>query len=424
MSMSLPKGVLDALRFEEKILPNGLCLRVLPMPEYHAAHVIYATNFGSIHRVFEKDGKKVTLPAGIAHFLEHKMFENEDGVDAFTLYAATGASANAYTGFDRTSYIFTATERIEENLDILLGFVGHPHFTKATVDKEQGIIGQEIMMYEDNADLRVVFGMLEGLYHNHPVRDEIVGTVDTIADITPEVLYSCTDAFYTPANMALCAAGNITMAQLEAAVERAQLPRQRAEVPKVLFDTEPATVAKARQETKMSVALPLFAVGYKEAPSAGATLHTEVVCDMLGELLCGEGSTLYRRLYDEGLVQPGFGADFGCLDECLYMMFGGEGPDPARVQAELVAEIERQRKEGVDPQQFATCKAMMYGDAVADLESVERVASMLAGSYFHGRTPAEELQAVAALRIEDVNAALQTMLLPHNSTFMQVYPTE
>jgi predicted Zn-dependent peptidase len=228
MINALPPAAERALRFEQAEMPGGLVLRLLPMPQYGAVHAIYATRFGSINRAFEQNGSSVVLPAGMAHFLEHKMFENEDGADAFALFGETGASANAYTGFDRTSYIFTATSQIDRNLDILLSYVGHPHFTAATVQKEQGIIAQEIGMYEDSPEMRSAFGLLECLYHHHPVRDDIAGTVASIAEITPELLYSWTDAFYNPANMALCVAGNVTMEQLVAAVVRGGLPAKKA----------------------------------------------------------------------------------------------------------------------------------------------------------------------------------------------------
>lgn len=420
MNKYLPKATIEALQFEEKTLENGLTLRVLPMPNFNSAHVIYSTKFGSINREFEQNGKKVTLPAGVAHFLEHKMFENEDGVDAFSLYSETGAFANAYTGFDRTSYIFTATEKLDENLDILLSFVGHPHFTEQTIAKEQGIIGQEIKMYEDVPEWRSTFALLEGMYKNHPVRDEIVGTVESIAEITPEMLYDCCNAFYNPSNMSLCAAGNITMAQLEAAVERANLPSERPAPTTRIFEEEPRQVAQKFQEMKMSVAIPAFGLGFKEKPVQGNSTKTEVICDMLSELLCGETSPLYRRLYDEGLVQPGFGADSGCHEDCLYVMFAGESEQPEKVVEEIRKEIERQRKEGIDAEQFETCKKMMYGSAIADLENVERVAGLLSVSYFHGRTPEQELTAVAELTVEDVQTALQDMLQEENSSVVIV----
>lgn len=422
MSTVLPQATRKALEFEEKTLPNGLTLRVLSMPNFSTAHVIYATKFGSINRAFEHNGKKVVLPAGVAHFLEHKMFENEDGVDAFSLYSETGAFANAYTGFDCTSYIFTATEKIDENLDILLSFVGNPHFTEQTIAKEQGIIGQEIKMYDDIAEWRSTFAMLEGLYQNHPVKDEIAGTVESIAEITPEILYDCCSAFYNPANMALSAAGNITMAQLQAAVERAQLPKQTATPTVRIFPQEPKEVAKKMQEIHMPVAMPAFVLGYKEKPLQGDTTKVEVICDMISELICGETSPLYRKLYDEGLIQPGFGAEYGCHEGCLYMMFSGESDKPEVVIEEIQKEIERLRKEGIDQAQFETCKKMMYGAAIADLENVERVASILSTSYFHGRTPEHELDTVVSLQAEDVNHALNTMLQQEDSSIVIVKP--
>lgn len=422
MRLQLPKAAGAALQFEETILPGGLAVRLLPMPEYGAAHVIYTTGFGSINRAFKQAGTQMELPAGIAHFLEHKMFENKDGVDAFTLYGQTGASANAYTGFDRTSYIFTATSQMEENLDILLSFVSNPHFTAETVAKEQGIIGQEIKMYDDHAEFRCVFALLECMYQNHPIRSDIVGTVETISEITPEMLYACCKAFYNPSNMALCAAGNLTMDQLLAAVERAGVATAKAPETVRIFPEEPDTIPETRREFTMPVAMPLFALGFKELPVEGDTVQTEVMCDLITELLCGETSALYRSLYDEGLVQPGFGGEFGCYEGCLHFMFTGESPDPEQVREKLLHEIERQRKEGVDEAHFDTCKRMMYGEAIADLESVERVASLLSTSYFRRRTPAAEIAALAAITAEDVNAALQKTLRPDKSAFVVIRP--
>ncbi|MFV0350900.1 MAG: EF-P 5-aminopentanol modification-associated protein YfmH [Oscillospiraceae bacterium] len=422
MKQMLPDAVRTALQFEEKTLPNGLTLRVITIPEYRAAHAIYATHFGSIHRAFEQNGKSVLMPAGMAHFLEHKMFENEDGVDAFSLYAATGASANAYTGFERTSYIFTASTEIEKNLDILLSFVGHPHFTKETVEKEQGIISQEIKMYADDAENRALFALLASLYHNHPVRDEIVGTVETIAEITPESLYACCDAFYNPSNMVLCAAGNITMQQLEQAVAKANLPQEKAAPTTRVFPKEERGVARPWHEFEMPVSMPLLALGFKEEHPGGDTSKTEVICDLLTELICGETSSLYRRLYDEGLVQPDFSAEYGCVDEAMHFFFSTESEQPEKVREEILKEINRQRREGVDPVQFDLCKNMMYGEAVAGLESVDRVASMLSVSYFMNRTPEKEMEALANVTVEDINAALQNMMLEEYSATVIVRP--
>ena len=194
-------------------LPSGLTVLVRPMPGYSSTHVIYATKFGSIDRDFCLNGQTVHLPAGVAHFLEHKMFEDEDG-DAFAKYAKTGANANAFTSFDRTCYLFTATQQLDESLDVLLGMVGHPYFTEQTIAKEQGIIGQEIKMYDDSPDWRLITGLFECLYHSHPIRSDIAGTVESIAEITSAMLYDSCKAFYAPGNMVLAAAGNTTMEQI------------------------------------------------------------------------------------------------------------------------------------------------------------------------------------------------------------------
>ena len=254
------RAVREAAAFESAVLENGLTVRVHPMPGFTGVHAVYGTKFGSIDRAFTAGGKRVELPAGIAHFLEHKMFENEEG-DAFTLYAKTGASANAYTSFDKTCYIFSASNRVDENLDILLGFVSRPYFTAATVEKEQGIIGQEIKQYDDSPDWRLMFAVNRCLYHTHPVRDDIAGSVESIAAITPEILYACTDAFYRPQNMVLAVAGNVTMDDVLAACARAELPVQTGTVERIACE-EPLTVAEPHREFTMAVAKPVLGVGF------------------------------------------------------------------------------------------------------------------------------------------------------------------
>ena len=199
--------------FETAVLSNGMRVLVRPMPGFSGIHAVCGTAFGSVDAAFELDGARIEVPAGTAHFLEHKMFESEEG-DAFALYAATGASANAFTSFDKTCYLFTCTDRFEENLAILLGLVSKPYFTEQTIAKEQGIIGQEIKMYEDSPEWRLVFGVYRGLYGTHPVREDIAGTVQSIARLTPRLLYSCTDAFYSPGQLVLAVAGNVTLAQV------------------------------------------------------------------------------------------------------------------------------------------------------------------------------------------------------------------
>ncbi len=328
-------------------LPSGLTVLVRPMPGYSGTHVIYATRFGSIDRDFRLGEREVHLPAGVAHFLEHKMFEDEDG-DAFAKFAKTGANANAFTAFDRTCYLFTATEQLDESLDVLLGMVGRPYFTEQTIAKEQGIIGQEIKMYDDSPDWRLITGLCECLYHSHPIRSDIAGTVESIAEITPGMLYDCCRAFYAPGNMVLAAAG--------------------------------------------------------------------ICC------ICGGMSPLYRRLYDEGLTNPGFGGEVLRVEGCCCILFTGESDAPDTVRQLLLDEIERVRREGVDREIFTLCKNEKYGQLIENLENVEDSASQMADFALAGQTVAQQITMLAGLTAEDADAALQHILRPERMAMMRIEP--
>ncbi len=422
MNKSSLQAVRAAAAYQSTVLENGLTVRVHTMPGFTGVHAVYGTRFGSIDRELIRDGVRMKLPAGVAHFLEHKMFESEKG-DAFSLFAKTGAVANAYTSFDKTCYIFTSSGNAAENLDILLDFVSHPYFTEQTIAKEQGIIGQEIKQYDDSPDWRLVFGLYRCLYQRHPIRDDIAGTVESIAEITPEMLYTCADAFYRPQNMILAVAGNVTMEQVLDACKRAQIPQKEGLIERVPVE-EPQELAQTYDEISMAVSKPLFGIAFKETPPKGDALKTEIICDILTELICGSMTPLYRRLYDEGLVSPGFSGELLSLPGVLSILFGGEASDPQQVRRLLLEEIARQKSEGVDEELFILCKNQLYGELVQELENVEDVASALASSFFRGHSPADEIETLAALTIEDVNEALRTMLCEERSATLLIRPIE
>ena len=301
-------AVLDCAGNERYVLPSGLTVLVRPMPGYAAAHAIVAAKFGSIDVHFRLGEQELTLPAGVAHYLEHKMFEDQEG-DAFAKFARTGANANAFTSFDRTCYYFSATSAVDESLDVLLGMLTHPYFTDETVAKEQGIIAQEIKMYEDSPDWRLVTELCQCLYHGHPIRSDIAGTCESIARITPAMLYDCCKAFYAPSNLVLAAAGNLTARQVLDACARAGLDKPAAApAAQRICDDEPMTLVRTEKTLRMAVAKPCFGIGYKEVPLAPGDGRTEALYDLILCCLCGGMSTLYRRLYDEGLVNPALGA--------------------------------------------------------------------------------------------------------------------
>lgn len=416
-------AAVEAAKDEWRVLPSGLTVIVRPMPGYSSMHAIYATHFGSIDRKFRLGDSEVDVPAGVAHFLEHKMFEDEDG-DAFAKYAKTGANANAFTSFDRTCYIFTATDQIEESLDVLLGMVTHPYFTEATIAKEQGIIGQEIKMYDDSPDWRLVTGLCEALYHAHPIRSDIAGTCESIAEITPEMLYSCCRAFYAPNNMVLAAAGNITMDTLLAACARAGVDKPAAAAQKVqrLWPEEPMSVCKPYVETRMAVSKPCFGIGFKEQPLAAGDLASEALYDILCDVVCGGMSPLYRRLYDEGLVNPGFDGEVLRVDGCCCLLFTGESDDPDTVQRLLLEEIARVRREGVDEEIFTLCKNEKYGELLENLENAEDSASQIADFALSGQTVSQQIDMLASLTKADADAAMQHILSAERMAVMHILP--
>ena len=383
------RALTEAAADEWKVLPSGLTVLVRPMPGYSGTHVIYATRFGSIDRDFRVDGREVHLPAGVAHFLEHKMFEDQDG-DAFAKYAKTGANANAFTSFDRTCYLFTATQQLDESLDVLLGMVTHPYFTEQTIAKEQGIIGQEIKMYDDSPDWRLLNALFRCLYADHPLRDDIAGTVESIAELTPQMLYSCTRGFYAPSNMVLSVAGKITLAQAVDACKRNGLYRARAPH-EVEWDIPAQTGPLPHKEAffTMPVTKPCFGVAYREEPLAEGDLKRELLLDMLGDLVVGGLTKLYRRLYDEALVNPEFSGDFIAVRGACTVAFTGESDTPRQVVDLLQEEIERMRREGVDPEVFMLVKNQMYGELLGDVEAVDDAAEEAAAACLKGRTLAD-----------------------------------
>ena len=419
---ALRRKTAEAIHCESAVLPGGLTVLCRTMPGYSTTHAFYGTKFGSIHRRFALDGKEYRLPAGTAHFLEHKMFESEEG-DAFTLYAKTGASANAFTSFDRTGYYFTGTGQTDRNLDILLGMVGHPWFTEATIAKEQGIIGQEIKMYDDSPDWRLLTGLFRCLYREHPIRDDIAGTVESIARLTPELLYACTEAFYRPGNMVLSVAGEVTLDQVVAACRRAGLdaPPTRHTIEPALFAPENDPPQKELRFS-MPVNKPCFAVGYREAPVPFGSARADMLGELLPELICGGLTELYRKLYDEALVNPEFSGETVSVPGACAVVFTGESEHPRVVADLLRAEIARLRRDGVDPELFTLVKNQMYGEMLADVEGVEDAAEAMAAAFLHGYTLAEEVEALAALTVSDANAALQTMLQEDRAAYVEIEP--
>lgn len=385
--------------------PSGLSILLCPMQGYSQAYALFGTNYGSIDNCFKTnlDNDFIEIPDGVAHFLEHKMFENEEG-DAFALYAETGASANAFTSFDRTCYLFSCTDKFEESLRILLDFVSRPYFTKETVQKEQGIIGQEIRMYEDDPDWRVMFNLLGALYHEHPVRKDIAGTVESIAEIDAELLYRCHRTFYNLNNMVLAIAGNFEVDTVLRLCDEMLKTGEDIRIEKKAVD-EPADIVRKKCEQKLAVSIPLFCIGFKEKPAQeGETVKTKVLADILLDVLAGESSPLYRALYDKGLINAQFTTEAFLGRGYFTNMFEGESKDPDAVFGAIVEQAARYQREGLPRDAFERAKKSMYGRAVAQFNNVESVALSLVSSQFQNTGLFDVVEAAANVTFEEAQA--------------------
>lgn len=416
---------IKSARLNEKVLytrhKSGLDIYIAPKAGYSSQYAIFGTKYGSIDNCFNVNGETLTVPQGIAHFLEHKLFESEDG-DAFSRYAKTGASANAYTSFDRTCYLFSSTSRFKDSLEILLDFVQHPYFTPQTVEKEQGIIGQEIKMYDDSPDWRVMFNLLGALYHTHPVKIDIAGTVDSISQITAELLYKCYGAFYNLGNMVLCVAGDITPDDVMSVADRV-LKTAKPQQVESIFEDEPAAIVKPRVEQQLSVSVPMFNFGFKDKPSQGSeSAKKEALTDILLEVICGDDSPLYRRLYYKGLINSDFSMQYFSGRSFASTIIGGESHDPDAVMAEFLSETARLQKKGIEKSSFETAKRAVYGRFAASYDSVENVANNIAGCQFMNIGPFDTIDAVAAADFDSVQRRLATHFLPESCALSVISP--
>jgi len=366
-------------------LGNGLNIYVDQKSDYHKQFAFFATNYGGMNMRFRLKGEDwQDTPAGVAHFLEHKMFDTEDG-NALQILAANGVDPNAFTSSDITGYYFEGSEKFEENLRTLLSFVSVPWFTKESVDKEQGIIGQEIRMGEDDPGLVAFYDMLSGLYAHNPIRVRVAGSVESIAEITAETLYHCHGAFYTPVNMVLCVAGNVDPEEV-VQIAKEVLPEQAA--PEVETDyglTEPEYAVCPVTEKRMEVSAPLFELGFKGTPAAqGSRLRQRLVGNLAADAFFGPSSPLYSRLYETGLINNSFGGCYEDAPECAFFAVNGESKAPGEVRDFLLEEAARISREGLDEKLWEKQKKAAYGIAVRQLNSLENTCIEMAQAHFLG----------------------------------------
>ena len=410
-------------RMFRTVLPNGLHIYVFPKPDFQKSYAFFATNYGGMDMRFRLDGQWLDTPAGVAHFLEHKTFDTEDG-NALQDLAANGASPNAFTSTALTGYYFESTEKFEENLKILLSFVSVPYYTQESVDKEQGIIGQEIRMGDDEPDTQVFYGMLEGLYAHNPVKENIAGTVESIARITADTLNLCHRAFYDPGNMVLCVAGDVDPERVAAIAEEILPKVGHAPVERDYGPAETERAARSHWEKEMAVSTPIFQLGFKDTPPEQGEewLRWELLGDLACEALLGTSSPLYARLYDEGLLNEAF--SYGCeaYPGAAFLCAGGESRDPEAVRKAVLAEAERIGREGVDEGLFQRLKRAAYGSMVRGLNSFESICVGQSAAHFRGYSYLTFPEVFETITREDVEACIRRVVTEERAALAVIRP--
>ncbi len=360
---------------------SGLGIYIIPKKDYSSSYAIFGTRYGSVDSKFIVPGEsEVTeVPDGIAHYLEHKMFDQPDGSNVFDKFSKYGGNANAFTSFNQTAYLFSATANIKENLAALLDYVQSPYFTPESVQKEQGIIGQEIRMYDDNGGWQVFFDFLSCLYHNNPVKKEIAGTVESISHITAELLYKCYNTFYNLSNMAIVVVGNVDPDEILATIEAGIKKNEPFEEEiKKIYPDEPETIAVPYMEKNLSVAQPLFMLGFKDNDTGYGgerLLKKSIEMSILLKMLFGKSSPVYKKLYEEGLISASFAPDYTMQPSYAFSSIEGESRDPKRVYEIILNEIERVRRDGLDEDAFNRIKKVVWGNYIRTQNDVEEYAT-------------------------------------------------
>ena len=402
--------IIENLKIKEKIykekLDNGLVVMVIPKKDTVKKYIIWGTNYGSNDNKFIVPGEeKITeVPNGVAHFLEHKLFEQENGTNSLDTLTALGVEANAYTTNDHTAYLYGCTDNFYEALDEFMDYVQHPYFTDENVEKEKGIIGQEIMMYDDYPDWRVYINLLNAMYYENPIKIDITGTIETISKIDKEILYKCYNTFYNPSNMLLVVCGDFEPEKIIEEIKKRLIDKKENGEIKRIYPEEKEGIVKKKVEQKLEVSEPLYMIGIKDMPGIAKKSEEKakkhISLQILLNLVFGRSSKLYQRLYNEGIIfgLPSLDYEFG--NTYSHILITGQSNNPEMVFEEFKKEIEKFKKEGINSSDLERIKKMLYGDYIRDFDDVADISRNILSDYFKGINSFDYLEEIQGINEE------------------------
>ena len=399
--------VIENLKVKEKVfiekLKNGLTIMIIPKEGIKKKYIIWGTHYGSNDSKFIVPGEEqvTEVPKGVAHFLEHKMFEQENGRNSLDVLSSLGVNANAFTTNTHTAYLYEATDNFYEALDEFMDYVQHPYFTDENVEKEKGIIGQEIMMYDDYPEWKVYLNALEAMYHSHPVKLDITGTIETISHIDKDILYKCYNTFYNPSNMCLVVCGEFNPNEILHEIEKRLIENNQIGEIKRIYEQEEESIVKPKIESNMEVSIPLFTLGIKcIPPKQKEKTKTHIAMDILLNMIVGESSNLYQELYKNGILidMPSFEYDF--TDDYSHILISSVSRNPERFFEMFNKEIDSFLNKGINKQDFERTKKMIYGEYIKEFNDVSNIARIFLTDFMRGINSFDYIEEIITLDIE------------------------
>ena len=403
--------IIENSKVKEKLyiekLENGLTIMIIPKKGVQKKYVIWGTNYGSNDSKFVVPGEnqETEVPKGVAHFLEHKMFEQESGVNSLDTLTALGVDANAYTTNDHTAYLFECTENFEPALDELMDYVQHPYFTDENVEKEKGIIGQEIMMYDDYPEWRVYLNALEAMYHEHPVKLDITGTIETISHIDKEILYKCYNTFYNPSNMVMVVCGDFEPEKLLQEIKNRLIDKKANGEIKRIYPEEPEDIVQEKIEQKMDVSQPIFVIGIKDKlADTKERVKKHIAIEILLNMILGKSSKLYKELYDEGLLFSTPSLDYEYATGYAHILITGQSPDPEKVYERFKQTVANMK---IDSTEFNRIRKRIYGEYIKEYNDVEDISRMFLSDFFKEMNSFDFLEEITVINEEYVEQVLK-----------------
>ena len=413
--------IIENSKVKEKLyiekLENGLTVMIIPKKGIQKKYIICGTNYGSNDNKFIVPGEtEITeVPKGVAHFLEHKMFEQENGKNSLDVLTALGVNANAYTTNNHTAYLYECTDNFYEALDEFMNYVQHPYFTDENVEKEKGIIGQEIMMYDDYPDWKVYLNALECMYHKNPVKLDITGTVETISHIDKDILYKCYNTFYNPSNMAMVVSGDFEPEKLLEEIKKRLIDKKANGEIKRIFEEEPKEIVKEKVTQNMEVSKPLYAIGIKDTPAeAKEKVKKHISIEILLNLLIGASSELYKKLYDMGNCFSVPSIEYEFDKNYAHILIIGQSNEPEELYKMFKEEVEKFIQKGVNEEDFVRTKKMIYGEYVKEYDDVVNISRMFLSDYFKGINSFDYLEEINTINVEYLNQVLKDVFNEKN----------